>query len=357
MKTVRVAAGKPYDVVIGRGLLDRAGAMMARVLPPGRAALIMDENVAPLYLGAVQTSLSEAGCEVHSLILPPGEGTKSLAALGDVLEFLAEHAFTRSDVIVALGGGVIGDAAGFAAAVYLRGVPVVALPTTLLAAVDASVGGKTAVNLAAGKNLAGAFHQPALVVCDINTLATLPPEIYAGGVAEVVKYGMLGDPALLELLGDGLRNASPDTVENVVARCVEMKAQFVAEDEFDRGTRQLLNFGHTVGHAVEARSGYTIGHGQAVAMGMACMARAAWKRGLSRENCGPLLEKILAANDLPIACPYGARELARAALSDKKRRGDTVTLVVPETVGRCALQPLPVGQLEDFLREGLSHEG
>lgn len=356
MKTVRVHAGKPYDAVLGQGLLEQAGALAARAIPACKVALITDENVAPLYLNAARLSLAGAGYEVHSLILPPGEGTKRWTTLERILEFLAGHAFTRADAVAALGGGVIGDAAGFAAAVYLRGVALVQLPTTLLAAVDASVGGKTAVNLAAGKNLAGAFHQPVLVVCDTDTLSTLSPESYAGGVAEVVKYGMLGDPALLELLAGGLRDAAPDLLEDVIARCVQMKAQLVARDELDRGPRQLLNLGHTLGHAVEALSDFSIGHGQAVAMGMVCMARAAWRRGLSRENCAPVLAQVLAVNGLPTACPYGAQELARAALSDKKRRGDRVTLVLPERVGSCLLHPLPVDRLEDFIREGLDDD-
>lgn len=253
---------------------------------------------------------------------------------------------------MALGGGVTGDLAGFAAATYLRGVDLVQAPTTLLAAVDASVGGKTAVDLPEGKNLAGAFHQPALVVCDTDAFSTLPEEALACGMAEQIKHGVIADEALFQMLSAG----RPDDMAAAVARSVAIKGAIVAGDEHDNGARQLLNLGHTAGHAVELLSGLAVPHGQAVAIGMALVARASAAYGWCAPDVPGRIEAALVQNGLPVRCPFGAEALARAVLHDKKRRGGTVTLVIPEAVGRCALRPVPVESLAPFLAAGLARQ-
>jgi len=350
MRTVHVAASRDYDIHIGEGLIKDVGQLAHGVIAPCKVALISDAHVSPLYLGAVETSLSASGYEVYPMILEPGEPSKSMPALERILDFLCMCPLTKSDVVAALGGGVIGDAAGFAAAVYLRGISYIQIPTTLLAAVDSSVGGKTAVNLPAGKNLAGAFHQPSLVICDTQTLATLPRDVFSDGVAEAVKYGVIGSRSLFDKLQNGF---SERDTEEIIAECVTMKADIVAQDEFDEGVRQLLNFGHTIGHAIEGLSGFSIRHGHAVAVGMAIMARAANRLGLSREDCAPEIEKALHANGLPDACEYSASELAQAAMADKKRRGGRITVIMPDAIGCCRRYGMPVEALEDMIWEGL----
>ena len=266
------------------------------------------------------------------------------------MEFLASEHLTRTDCVAALGGGVTGDMAGFAAAVYLRGIRYVQLPTTLLAAVDSSVGGKTAVDLTAGKNLAGAFCQPAAVICDTDCLKTLPPDVFADGAAEAVKTGVLSDEALFALFEDGTLTADPG---EVIARCVAYKAGVVERDEKEQGERKLLNLGHTVGHAIEKCSGYVIPHGHAVAAGLAVIARAAEALGWTEESLAARITACLSKNGLPTGTDYSAEALAEAALSDKKRAGGDITLVVPRKIGHCELRKVPVADLLPIIRAGL----
>ncbi len=350
MKKITVNASERYDILIGQGLLDEAGAHCLSALG-GRCRLcvVSDDNVAPLYLDRLSHSLAEEGFDVLPFVIPNGEASKSTDTLVMLLEFMAEHRLTRSDAMVALGGGVVGDLTGFASAVYLRGIPYVQVPTTLLAAVDSSVGGKTAVDLRAGKNLAGAFHQPALVLCDYTTLDTLPPSVFSDGCAEVIKYSVINDRDFFEFLKGGIR----ENPEEVIARCVLNKAKVVESDEFDRGSRQLLNLGHTVGHAIELCSHLAVSHGSAVAMGMAIVTRAAVRMGICPEEDLEDLLSLLRAEGLPTDCGFSAAELAAAASADKKRSGDTVSLVVPYGIGDCRLYPIPVDGLADFMEKGL----
>lgn len=342
MKTVRVEASGCYDVLIGGGILDRAGEFLKKVIAPCRAAIITDDIVAGLFGKRVEKSLQEAGFETDLFAFPNGEKQKNLHTLSDALEFLADRQLSRSDVVVALGGGVPGDLAGFAAAVYCRGVRFIQIPTTLLAAVDSSVGGKTAVDLQAGKNLAGAFHQPELVLCDTDIMKNLPPELLRDGAAEMLKYGMLSDEKLFDCMADGSWKAQ---LENVIAKCVEIKRDYVAQDEMDRGARQCLNLGHTFGHAVEKCADFGITHGQGVGIGLCMAARAA---GAEAER----VEKGVRACGLPTRSPYTSAALARAALSDKKRRGGEITLVLPEKIGKCTLKTIPVSELPDYFARG-----
>ena len=252
--------------------------------------------------------------------------------------------------MIALGGGVVGDLTGFAAATYLRGIPFLQLPTTLLAAVDASVGGKTAIDLENGKNLAGAFYQPKAVLCDLDTWATLPADILSDGCAEVIKYGMIGDADLLDTLAQRDFREDP---EEVVARCIAHKRDLVEQDEFDTGSRQLLNLGHTIGHGIEACSGYQLAHGKAVAIGMTLVTRAAIHLGLCPEATLPKLVNLLREYGLPTETDYPAADLLAKMLSDKKRAGDTISLVVPTGWGKSQLYPVPVSQLPVWLDRGL----
>ena len=341
MKRIDVRAGKPYQVKIGRGLLRSCGAEMQGIDLYGKIMIVTDDNVAPLYLQTVSESLKNCGFSVYSHTLPHGENSKNFDELVKLLNFTAHYGLTRSDTLVALGGGVVGDLCGFAAAIYMRGVHFVQLPTTLLAAVDSSVGGKTAVDLAEGKNLAGAFYQPDLVLCDPDAFVTLPEKEYANGMAEVIKYGFIRDKELLELLQQSFEE------EEVVARCVQSKADIVANDEFDRGERMLLNFGHTFGHAAELLSGYSISHGEGVAAGMATVTRAAVKFGICDGASLELLLSALEKYSLPRVIPFRVPEMRSAVLSDKKNVGGELKLIVPEKAGKCAIRgidPASVGK-------------
>lgn len=344
MKTVTVNASKQYDIKIGRNLLTTVGAE-AKILGKAESVCIVsDSNVWPLYGPEVEKSLVLAGFSVTRFVFTAGEASKTGATYLALLDCLASHKLTRSDLIVALGGGVVGDLAGFAAATYLRGIRFIQIPTTLLAAVDSSVGGKTAIDLPAGKNLAGAFCQPSLVLCDTDTLSTLPRDIFLDGCAEVIKYAILYDPGFfrsLEETGPGF------DLESVIARCVELKRDVVMEDEFDTGLRMKLNLGHTVGHGVENCSDFSVSHGKAVAIGIAIVARAS--RCQDQARIIALLERFA----LPVRTPYSAQALYECALSDKKRSGGTVNLIIPHSIGDCRIMPMPVETLENFIEEGL----
>ena len=349
MTTVTVRASRPYEVTIGRGLLDTVGWQAAGQWKGRSAAVVSDSTVAPLYLNRVKDSLERAGFQVHSFVFPAGEDQKNGGTYLKLLEFLAARRLTRADGLIALGGGVVGDLAGFAAATFLRGIGFLPLPTTLLAAVDSSVGGKTAIDLTNGKNLAGAFYQPQAVLCDLDTLDTLPAEVFADGCAEVIKYGMIGDPALLARLETVDFRADP---EELVARCVAQKRDLVEQDEFDTGARQLLNLGHTLGHGVEACSGYTVSHGRAVAIGMTLVTRAAVAFGRCPAEVLPRLRRLLERYGLTDATAYSAQALYEKTLSDKKRYGDTISLVVPIAWGASQLVRIPWSELPAWIARG-----
>ena len=306
-----------------------------------------------MYRDTVESSFRKEGFKVEGYTFTHGENSKNLSTLSSLLEFAAEKQFSRQDLFVALGGGITGDLTGFAAAVYQRGIRYIQVPTTLLAAVDSSVGGKTAVNLIAGKNLAGAFLQPQLVVCDYSTFETLPTEVFNEGVAEAIKYGMISDYELFVMLEDGLTEG---LLEKVIAECVDIKRSIVSRDEYDRGERQLLNFGHTFGHAIEKCSGYTISHGHAVAMGMVMAAKAAEGLGVAQRKCSDRLIEVLGKYELPVYCQFQAEELASAILSDKKRAGDMLTFVLPIELGRCDLMKFSVSDIRAIVELGLARD-
>ncbi len=342
METIRVNASKEYDVVIGGGILSSLGERCASLFGKGRALIVTDSNVAPLWLEKTKSSLESAGIDTLEFVFTAGEDSKSKETLFELLEFAAENRITRSDFAVALGGGVTGDMTGLASSLFLRGIPFVQVPTTLLAAVDSSVGGKTAVNLTAGKNLAGAFYQPSLVLCDTDTLSTLPECEFANGMAEVIKYGVIFDKELFDKVQSG--DVKSD-IEKIIARCVELKRDVVAKDEFDCGNRQLLNFGHTMAHSVEKCSNFGIAHGSAVAIGMVIAAKASFALGWGDEDCTEAIINANKNNGLPVECEFSPKDLADAALSDKKRSGGCINFVVPKKIGECILKKIPVEDL------------
>ena len=350
MKIIEVNTSKRYEVMIGDGLLPQLGQLVRSVCNAAKVCIVSDSNVFPLHGNAAVDALKSAGLDVIHYVFPAGEESKNGTVYLDLLNFLAENQLTRSDCLVALGGGVVGDLTGFAAATFLRGVSYIQVPTTLLAAVDSSVGGKTAIDLPAGKNLCGAFCQPNLVVCDLDTLKTLPDDIFRDGCAEVIKYGILYDASLFS---DLAQNGLDFDRETVIARCVELKRNVVMEDEFDTGARMKLNLGHTIGHGVEAQSNFTISHGKAVAIGMAIVTRAATRNGTCSAETKEQILSVIDRFGLPTATEYDADALLTSALSDKKRTGNTVNLIVPFAIGDCRIVATPVTELKSFIEAGL----
>ncbi len=346
MKTIEVCASSQYPVHIGSGALS----LLPQVAQGRKVCIISDSNVWPLYGAAARKALEEAGLHVVHYLISPGENSKNLQLFGDILNFLAKKELQRWDCIMALGGGVVGDLAGFCAACFLRGIPYIQVPTTLLAAVDSSVGGKTAIDLPGGKNLVGAFYQPTAVLCDTDTLSTLPPALFRQGCSEVIKYGILYDEALFS----HLEAQGPDfDRETVIARCVELKAQAVQADERDYGPRRMLNLGHTVAHAIEKESGYTISHGDAVAMGIAIVTRAAAKLGYCETStCGRIL-RLLEEFQLPTHTDYPAEVLCRHALGDKKAEGKAISVILPRSIGKCDIVPMDESTLLRFIKAGV----
>lgn len=350
MNIVTVKATRNYDVIIGSGLHAQLGSYASKLVGACKVAIISDSNVWPLYGEKTANCLQEHGFSVCNFVFPAGEESKNGNTYLSILNFLAEHQLTRSDLLIALGGGVVGDITGFAAATYLRGISYIQIPTTLLSMVDSSVGGKTAIDLPTGKNLAGAFYQPCLVLCDILALDTLPISTFRDGCAEVIKYAILYDPELFYHLSE--HRLAFDR-EFVISRCVSLKRDVVADDEYDRGARQRLNLGHTIGHGVEASSNFTISHGQAVAIGMATISRSAAKLGICTYDVQNKVIQILDAFGLPTKATVTGETLFKCALSDKKRSGDSVNLIIPERIGFCRIQKTPIGELMSVIKAGL----
>ena len=346
--TVHVNTGE-YDIHIGTGLLTGAGELASSVHSPCRIGIVTDDNVAPLYLSDLKSSFRNAGFEPFSLILPHGEHTKTIENFSLIINKAAEWGLRRSDMLAALGGGVIGDITGFAASAYMRGIKYIQIPTTLLAAIDSSVGGKTAVNTKAGKNLCGAFYQPSLVITDIEAFGTLPDEIMSDGAAEAIKYGIIKDKSLFESL---LRGPDGFDAEYAVKTCVRIKADIVGRDAFDHGERKLLNYGHTIGHGIEKLSDYTIMHGHAVAAGMAVIARSAYAGGICGRNVIDMTETALRAWDLPVSYGWDYRTLAEAAAHDKKMENDSISLLLPREIGHAIIYDLPAEKFVDFITAG-----
>lgn len=339
-QTIQVGLGeRSYPISIGTGIIGQVGAYLQTAGIAKRYGIISDDQVAALYGGRLQESLRLAGIDSELFVFPHGEASKHLHTIGELASTLAEHGFDRGDALIALGGGVTGDITGFLASIYMRGIPFVQIPTTLLAQVDSSVGGKTGVDIPQGKNLIGTFYQPRAVFIDTDVLRTLPNEEFVGGMAEVIKYGASIDADFFAWLGhnrEAILALDPMVIVPMIRRCCEMKAAVVEQDEREGGLRRILNFGHTIGHAVEAASGYQLIHGCAVAIGMRAVAELAVRGGYADRAVAESIGQMLEAFTLPTEIPAGfEREVLRKYLrADKKTIGGRVFFVLPEQIGK-----------------------
>lgn len=345
--TVNVRSG--YDILIGNGIIDRCGELIKTVKPNGKCAVITDDNVDKYYGERVMSSLESAGIKAEKFVFPHGESSKNHTTLLKIYDFLAEHGFTRSDFIAALGGGVVGDTAGFAAASYMRGIDFVQIPTTGISQSDSSVGGKTGVDIKAGKNLVGAFHQPRLVICDTDTLSTLTPEFFSDGMAEVIKHGMIKSKELFELLST--RDIKANLVD-IMKRNVTIKGKVVENDEREKGERMLLNFGHTLGHALEKYYDFTgLTHGFAIAVGMSTFTHIAERRGMCKAGVADKLDALFTKCGLPLTDPAPMNELFKLSLGDKKHLASGMNIVICTDIGKSEIVNMSVDEYEKFLKD------
>ncbi len=343
MKTVRVDCSRAYDILIENGLLERAGELLSDKFGGKRFCIVTDDNVAAIYLDTLRASLEEHGFMCDSFVFEHGEKHKTMETVERIMTFLAQRQFTRSDMLIALGGGIVGDVTGFAAAIYQRGIDFVQIPTTVLAAVDSSVGGKTGVNLCGLKNQVGAFWQPCMVICDPECFKTLPESEYSAGMAEVIKYAAICKKSLGADIENGL------DIAQIIEQCVSIKRDIVQHDERDIGQRQLLNLGHTFGHAVEKSTDNKYNHGQAVAIGMIMAFRAAEKMGLCKAGETEQVRSLCALCGLPTDNPCTSEQLLYAMGSDKKRTGGRITLVLPQAFGNAVLYKTDMSALPEIL--------
>lgn len=347
MRTIKVSTGRPYDILIERGLISRCGELIKSVSKADRVCIVTDSNVEKLYAESVSGSIRRAGFEVKLFVFPAGEQSKRLSAVEDMYSCFADFRMSRKDLVLALGGGVTGDMAGFAAASYMRGIDFVQIPTSLLAQVDSSVGGKTGVDIAQGKNLVGAFWQPNMVIIDPDTLYTLPRYYINDGMAEVIKYGCIKDRQLFETLE---KEDAMSIIEDIIETCVSIKRDVVNADEREKGERMLLNFGHTLGHSLEKIYNYSgLSHGQAVAAGMCMITRASEKARITQAGTADRLISLCKKYLLPVSDKADFSEIAQVCASDKKTSGDSVSLVLLEKIGSAFTKPVRLNSLEEFI--------
>ncbi|MGN0452443.1 MAG: 3-dehydroquinate synthase [Ruminococcus sp.] len=350
MRVIDVTASSNYKVYIEKGIIDRAGDYAKEICTGTKALIISDSNVAPLYADRVKKSLEEKGFEVYTYVIDAGEASKNPENLVGAANFCIESSLTRKDLIVALGGGVITDLGGLCGAMYQRGVTVMQIPTSLLAMVDSSVGGKTAVNLQSGKNMFGVFYQPAVVICDSDALSTLPEEEVSNGMAEVIKYAVLRGGKLTDILkNDGIKPYYDELIEE----CISIKRDYVSADEFDHGDRQFLNLGHTIGHAIERKSNFSVAHGSAVSAGMCIMSRACQAMNICSASTTEYIESACKRFGLPTNTEISIKELFEASHNDKKCSSDNVTLIMIRGVGDCCLSKTKIEDLERIIQLGV----
>lgn len=353
MKVLHVTLpGKEYDILIEKNLLTSAGTLLRKRLAPSRAVVVTDETVNALYGDRVCDSIAAVGISVKRVVLPAGETTKCLEELSHIYSEALAFSVTRKDVIVALGGGVIGDLAGFAAATLLRGLPLVQIPTTLLAQVDSSVGGKVAIDVPEGKNLVGAFYQPKLVITDPDTLSSLSDRIFFDGLAEVIKYGLIADRKLFELL-EGCQNREEicEHINDIIYTCCDLKRAVVEADELDTGLRMILNFGHTLAHVAEKQYHYeTYTHGQAVAFGMVQIGKIGEKMGLTPQGTAKIIEKTVTRFKLPATIPLSDEIQSTLAL-DKKSMGNDINIVLLSEIGKAFTHKMPSAEFYRLVKE------
>ena len=349
MKTLTVHTKVPYQLMIGPGLLQSCAEQIGLVSSTHHVLIVTDDVVLEKYAKNLQTQLQQNGYQADLFAFAHGEPSKSMVTLERLYHKMAQIQLTRKDLVIALGGGVVGDLAGFAAATYLRGIDVVQIPTTLLAQIDSSVGGKTAIDIPAGKNLVGAFHQPRLVLCDTEVLQTLPRPIFCDGMAEVIKYAAIDSKALFQQLQN--EDITP-YLEDILYQCVDIKRRLVEQDEFDNGMRMLLNFGHTLGHAVESAYHYTTySHGQGVALGMLLMTKRSEHAGLTRAGTTAQIRALCQQYQLPTDLEISAEALIGHSLNDKKRTEDAIRVVLLKEIGSAFIQTMPLEAYQAFIRE------
>ena len=353
MRTVRVnAASKSYDVIIGKDAIELLGSEAKKIAPGAVKVLVVSEsNVAPLYLDKVKDELEGAGFEVADYVFGAGEQNKNINEIAGMWNKMAEAGFTRTDFVVGLGGGVTTDMAGFAASTFLRGIKVIQVPTSLLAMVDASVGGKTGIDIPMGKNQVGAFWQPSLVLEDISFLKTLPDEVFTEGMGEVTKHAFIMDLELFEKLykaGGDIRS-DEDLLEEIVCMNVADKASVVGEDETDNGRRQTLNFGHTVGHVIERDSGFTKPHGICVAKGMGIVIDACVRAGTLAPEDAEKMKALLKLYKLPVTDDITPEAIVEGAMNDKKKRGDTLSVILVNKIGKAEIKKMTAEEFLKFL--------
>ncbi|MBT3237965.1 MAG: 3-dehydroquinate synthase [Rhodospirillaceae bacterium] len=357
---------RSYDIAVDDGLLGDAGHHIAPLIGDGRAVIVSDSNVAPLYLGTLENSLDAAGIDHASVIVPAGEASKSFAQLESLTDEIFKAGIDRKSMLIALGGGVIGDLCGFASAITMRGIDFIQIPTSLLAQVDSSVGGKTGINSSFGKNLIGAFHQPRLVIADLASLDTLAPREMRGGYAEIIKYGLINDVEFFDWLennGQALINGDRDAQRHAVLRSCAAKADVVAEDEKENGRRALLNLGHTFGHALEAETGYgdALTHGEAVSIGMCMAFDLSARLNLCPEEDAARLRAHLQSVDLPTdlgdldTASWTADALIAHMGMDKKTEGGTVVFIMARGIGKAFIsRDIAIGDVRTLLNDALN---
>ncbi len=338
MKKLTVNVGKTYEIIIEKGIMQECGTYIKKVSSAKKVCVITDSNVAPLYLDRVVSDLEKEGYEVFSFIFKAGESSKTTAVIVEMVEFLAEKGLTRKDLVVALGGGVCGDMAGFAAAVYLRGIDFVQIPTTLLSQVDSSVGGKTGVDLPQGKNLCGAFHQPVLVLIDPLALHTLSDHYFSDGMGEVIKAGCIKSAQLFEKIEN---KDVKENIEEIIFECVDIKRGVVERDEKEQGERALLNFGHTIGHGIEKLHNFSgVSHGEAVGIGMLMISEIGEKAGLTEKGTADRIKAVLEKYNMKTSDNHSAESIIEAMQSDKKRTLNGINFVMLKSIGNSFIYPV-----------------
>ena len=358
MNKITVEAAQPYDVLIGDGLLEQCGRLIRQACSAAQKVLIVsDTNVAPLYMDTVKSSLEGEGFIVSEYIFLAGEEEKNISSVAGMWSEMAREGFTRTDIVAALGGGVTGDMGGFAAATFLRGIRVVQISTSLLSMVDASVGGKTGIDLPQGKNLVGAFCQPALVIEDTGCLRSLSTEHFTEGMAEVIKYAFIMDGTLFRILSSRAESGSAGSLQtdaealtDIVCRCVRDKAMIIAQDEHDNGIRQILNYGHTIGHVIERDSNYSLSHGVCVAKGMGIIIRACRRSGSLESKSADMMTELIRAYNLPTEDKITPEQAAEGARNDKKKRGDTISVILVNKIGSAEICRMSTEELLEFLK-------
>lgn len=347
VRNIFVNAGGGYDVKIGSGLLNDIGDMVKNILNADRLAIFIDSEVDRLYGDRLEENLSGCGFETCRFVFLAGEASKNINTVVEFIDFMSENHITRKDAVVTAGGGVAGDMGGFAAAIYLRGIKFVQVPTTLLSAVDSSVGGKTGVDTAAGKNLTGAFWQPSLVACDTDMLKTNSKDLILDGTAEIIKTAAIFDKKLFDYIK---RTEISENSSEIIEQCVKIKGRVVEADEKEAGLRKILNFGHTMGHAIEMYSDFGISHGKAVAIGMLIVTKAFELHGFTPKGTFDELRNLIEAKGFQTETKAPLEELCRLAMSDKKTSGDSIDLVYLKQIGEAGIYNIKLNELYDFIK-------